>query len=387
MGSKTALHPLVACLVCLIAAVSTFAAPPLVSDVAASEGPAAAADGRLVSRVTVSFVPPSPRLDWVGVEVYAIANGSGARLVGSGASSPLAFELETSGAEVTLYVVSVASDDSRTPLAASPAVTVLLDGRPSPPVPVSGLWAQPAGDGVKLSWAENREADISRYEVAELASPPTSPAGLDSAPVVASLAANGVAATGKQMWQAPGGSLAAAHYFFVRPVNSSGLAGPWSPKPPAVLAVSQLAPDGTTDTGVPNWNVYQSLGFETPGGGVVRFYITWVSRWVFDARGPLNREGIVALGIRVFYTGGDGAGSAVFRFPDNGAEVNSPGDARVFSINLPNATLTGEEHWFENYFGQGSHQGVTYTVPRSTGTVFNLPVDASSSASMWRRRD
>ncbi len=224
---------------------------------AVSEGPGFARDGHPVSNVTCSFTPPSPRKTWAGVELWetGLAGATQPVLVAAGGESPIIFQLESTNETITVYFVSVAADGRRRAVLTSPSATVLLDGQTSAPVPVSNLTGQSGGqlgESIRLTWSENVETDIDHYEIAKRATAALIQGNITNADIVATVAAAGVSATRKAQWDDAPGSADGTRYYYVRAVNLNNLASDWRPDPPATLAIIAYAPDGTTDTGVPN---------------------------------------------------------------------------------------------------------------------------------------
>ena len=155
--------------------------PPPVTGQGASEGPDFAEDGTVVSKITVSFILPSPLGNWGCCEIWkATLDGPGGALtenpvlVAELITSPASWQWRPNGEWVRLYFVSVGTGGRRADILTSPTAEVSLDGQTSPPVPVSGFAGVADGQQVRLSWNENLEADMDHYDIArrDSAGPP-----------------------------------------------------------------------------------------------------------------------------------------------------------------------------------------------------------------------
>lgn len=265
----------------------------LVTGVSVSEGPAISRDGHVVSRVTCSFTPPSPKKNWAGVRIFITGyqGGTNPLEVATFTDSPGRFDLEPTNETITVFFVSFSADGRLRAVLTAPSATVLLDGQASAPVTPSGFTCQAVaskGQVVILTWSENIEADISHYEVARRQDA-TAPGDAD---VVATVAAAGELATKKAQWEDAPGSATAQYRYYVRAVNTTSLKSAFT----TTCAIRALAPDGTKDISTPtqgtsptglytiNWGV--ETGSEaTPGALVVKFDASGVPAESFNMEG------------------------------------------------------------------------------------------------------
>lgn len=249
---------------------SWYGAPANVTGHSAVENSALAADGRPLSRITCTFTAPNPRLNWAGVEIWLenTTRGDPARVAGAGGTSPIVFDLEPTGDTVKLYFVSVAVDGRARAVLTSPSVAgVILDGRDSAPPAPSNFTGQAPVDqapNVTLSWDENSDLgwkDIAAYEIA-LRYDANAPGDAD---VFDRVAATFGATKKVQYVDAPGPNANQARYYVravldtINPATSKPWASAWS----GPATITTLAPDGTTDTGVPTVGVPTGSGAGT----------------------------------------------------------------------------------------------------------------------------
>ncbi len=159
-------------------------------------------DGTLWSRVTVSWDLPSPLGTWGAVEIWA------RRLDGASMpiepwhffekfeESPGYFLTEPTGDELEIVFRSVNVVGRVNAIAGSPTTTVVLDAAPSAPAAIADLWCQQLTEGLRLSWSEGAETNLSHYEVANAGSvTPAVDADLTDAHVIATVQANPTSGT------------------------------------------------------------------------------------------------------------------------------------------------------------------------------------------------
>lgn len=345
------------------------AACPAVTGFSVAESAAIAKDGHAVSRIAVSFTPPNPLLNWKGVQIF-VTNYHGnpnAVIASDGQVSPLVFDLESSGDTVTFYAVAYNTTGALNDILTSPSFGgITLNGQTTGPSGVSNFTAQQVGAAIRFSWSENTETDIDHYELAKLVSAGT-PANSD---IFASIAAAGVNATRKASYDYTPGSSAGALFYYIRAVNASNVGSSWA----GLSAITALAPDGTTDSGVPDAvyaHVSGSLAnpvlfpdtANAAADGTLRLSALSAGQLVratgavyahaVSIVAPLNSAGIKRLNLKITWTGQDSSSSPkTFVFSDDG--VVQP-NTKSFDMLIPNASITSVEMWFTNYFGDGVH--------------------------------
>lgn len=219
---------------------------PIVTDISASESPELSADGHSVSRVTVSFTPPSPIGSWRAVELWIAGyqKSSAPVFFYSADTTAITFDLETTGEPITIYFVSVMDNGRRAKVIGSPSTTVLLDGNTSAPNPVSSLTEIQVGDAVSLELISNSEPDMRGYHIARRATAATVQGDILDADIVDAVPHPG--ANRQMVWNDQPGSANKGYRYYVRAVNMGFYQSAWRPNPPATLTMTaETAPPVT----------------------------------------------------------------------------------------------------------------------------------------------
>lgn len=329
-----------------------------------SESKQIASDGSVQSRLVFTFSAPSPLGTFAGVYIYAVGDGAAGHfstvptLVTSGPTSGIVFITPSTGEFVTFYFVSYNTDGVETiPITSQPLATATLNGQltaPNQPTTFTESTGLLYGGQVLLAWdANSTNPDIDHFELARVTS--GSPTAAD---IVASIPGVYTTASGQKVTciETPGPRGAATWIYYVRAVNTSGLNSAWT----GPATVTALAPDGSTDIAVPSSTSGSGSGSASSynfwlapltNDGVMRLYVAGTGGYFY---GPLvNGGGLKSLVFKVTYTGGDGLGTKIFTFGDNGV-VPGVGNVKWFPIDIPNSTITQILVHGVNYYGAGA---------------------------------
>ena len=357
--------------------------------------PSVSEDGIMVdrhhrSRVTVSWTVPTD-INFGGVTIYTKGYAGGTEWVRWWVKpkefSSIKETFEKTGETVYFAFVSFDRLGAENPFVGSPgadeSISAVFNGNDSAPnVPqnFSGQAVAARGNIVVLTWDENIEDDIGFYEVARRTDA-TAPVAAD---IVAAVPAAGQSATKKAQWTDAPGAGANNYRYYVRAADKGDNRSAFT----AAAMVTALAPDGTTDYGVPDavYAFYDGNASNyvfpfvleptipqngrlliradsttaspppvyptnNPVGLVTKASTAVALGALYDA--PTNVAGIFFLHVKVYV----GTIERKFLFADDGKILTpySSDRNKYFPIEWPNAGVTAVEVWFENYFGEGVH--------------------------------
>lgn len=361
VGSPTATSPPISG-----APLGTLTGPPPITGLVVTESTLLLGDGTVMCRFVATFTAPT---GFIGVNIYAVGDGAAGHyptsptFVGSGVASGIQWLMPDTGETVTFYFASTALGGVQADILTSPNDGAILDGQtvdPATPTGFAGQTNTGTAGQVLLTWDQNASnPDIKHYELAR-SNNNTAPLTTDPTFTIPASYNSGLKA---RYIDTPG---AGALYYYVRAVNTSGLNSNWA----GPANVTALAPDGSTDTDVPDANYsYAALTIPAPvfGAGLDGTLDLYVQNGLtvlyksstFPAtNAPVNVGGVKKFNVLLTYTGGDGMGSKVFHFDDNAAVTAT---LRTFQCQMPNATITDIETWLSNYFGDGVHRSFHFS--------------------------
>lgn len=227
-------------------------APNVTGDSASENG--VVVDSIIKSLITLAWTNPSgaSAAAFGGVHIYwrGFAGNNNWTLFASPPSGSSTYQtiLDSTGDLVQFAFVSVNPLGAESDFSSSPgadgSIFETLNGNNTGPGQPQGFVAKATraqGGIVVLEWNQNVEPDMDHYDIARRvdAITPTSADVIKAVPQGAGI--------GNLFWEDAPGSAVQPYNYYVRAVDTAGLTSPWA----GPRAVSALAPDGTSDTGVP----------------------------------------------------------------------------------------------------------------------------------------
>lgn len=222
------------------------------------------------------------------------------------------------------YAESVFTDSADP--AQPPVDTSIADESATDPLTVGGFVITPRPDGLEIEWMGNREVSLIRYDLYRSATPLNGESDYTDAKIVASIPHGGRFRPHRIFY--PISATAGAFYYGIKAANAFGRKSFGTAD---VNPHRALAPDGTTDYGIPSVGPTMGWSVPAPDGSFVFM--------VYTETDTLHRAGITRYEIVVSYTGGDGAGSKRFGLatPLGGHLEANP---TSFRFAMANATIT-----------------------------------------------